>query len=71
MTEYEKIKRITLLVDLDHLLLVTTEMDTEHMKVLDGILKKIGGLIASQLLAIKLQTIYSRTTQIVFEFRNT
>jgi hypothetical protein len=41
MTEYEKIKRITFLLDLDHLLLVTTEVDTEYMKVIDGILKKL------------------------------
>jgi hypothetical protein len=41
MTEYEKIKRITFLLDLDHLLLVTTEVDTEHMKVIDGILKEL------------------------------
>ncbi len=41
MAEYEKIKRITFPLDPDHLLLVTTEVDTEHMKVIDGILKKL------------------------------
>lgn len=42
MTEYEKIKRITFLLDLDHLLLVTTEVDTEHMKVIESIVKQLG-----------------------------
>jgi hypothetical protein len=42
MAEYEKIKRITFPLDLDHLLLVTTEADTEHMKVIDSILKQLG-----------------------------
>jgi len=42
MTEYEKIKRITFLLDLDHLLLVTTEVDIEHMKVIESIIKQLG-----------------------------
>jgi len=42
MTEYEKIKRITFLLDLDHLLLVTTDVDTEHMKVIESIVKQLG-----------------------------
>ena len=42
MTECEKIKRITFTLDPDHLLLVTTEVDTEHMKVIDSILKQLG-----------------------------
>lgn len=42
MVEYEKIKRITFTLDSDHLLLVTTEVDTEHMKVIDSILKQLG-----------------------------
>ena len=42
MTEYEKIKRITFTLDPDHLLLVTTEVDTEHMKVINSILKQLG-----------------------------
>jgi hypothetical protein len=41
MAEYEKIKRITFPLSPDDLLLVTTEVDTEHMKVIDGILKKL------------------------------
>ena len=40
MEEYEKIKRITFTLDPDHLLLVTTEVESEHMKLIDGILKK-------------------------------
>jgi hypothetical protein len=42
MKEYEKIKRIIFTLDHDHLLLVTTEVDTEHMKVIDSILKQLG-----------------------------
>ena len=42
MAEYEKIKRITFSLDPDHLLLVTTEVDTEHMKVIDSVLKQLG-----------------------------
>jgi hypothetical protein len=38
---YEKIKRITFPLDPDHLLLVTTEVESEHMKLIDGILKKL------------------------------
>jgi hypothetical protein len=37
MTEYEKLKRIT--VALDHLLLVTTEIYADHSKVIDSVLK--------------------------------
>ena len=42
MAEYEKIKRITFPLGLDHLLLVTTEVDAEHIKVIDRILKAVG-----------------------------
>jgi hypothetical protein len=42
MEEYEKIKRIIFTLDPDHLLLVTTEVDAEHMKVIDSILKQLG-----------------------------
>ncbi|MFZ0223749.1 MAG: DUF6659 family protein [Candidatus Nitrosopolaris sp.] len=42
MEEYEKIKRIIFTLDHDHLLLVTTQVDTEHMKVIDSILKQLG-----------------------------
>jgi hypothetical protein len=39
MTEYEKLKRITVPLEGDHLLLVTTEIDADHSKVIDRILK--------------------------------
>jgi hypothetical protein len=39
MTEYEKLKRITVPLQLDHLLLVTTEIDADHSKVIDSVLK--------------------------------
>jgi hypothetical protein len=42
MAEYEKIKRITFSLDPDHLLLVTTEVDAEHIKIIDRILKQLG-----------------------------
>jgi Family of unknown function (DUF6659) len=42
MEEYEKIKRIIFTLDHDHLLLVTTEVDNEHIKVIDSILKQLG-----------------------------
>ncbi len=42
MAEYEKIKRITFPLDLEHLLLVTTEVDAEHVKIIDRILKQLG-----------------------------
>jgi hypothetical protein len=41
MDEYEKIKRITFPLGLDHLLLVTTEVNAEHIKVIDRILKQL------------------------------
>ncbi len=37
MTEYEKLKRIT--VPLDHLLLLTTKIYADHSKVIDSVLK--------------------------------
>ena len=40
MAESEKIKRITFSLDPDHLLLMTTEVDIEHVKVIDIILKQ-------------------------------
>jgi hypothetical protein len=39
MAEYEKLKRITIPLEGDHLLLVTTEVDADHSKVIDGVLK--------------------------------
>lgn len=41
MTEYEKIKRITFPLDGNHLLLVTTEVDADHNKVISNILSLI------------------------------
>jgi hypothetical protein len=42
MAEYEKVKRITIpLDDNSHLLLVTTEVDAGHDKIIDKILKLI------------------------------
>jgi len=41
MAEYEKIKRVTFPLDPDHLLLVTTEVDAEHMSIIDRILKQL------------------------------
>ncbi|MFQ5941015.1 MAG: DUF6659 family protein [Nitrososphaerales archaeon] len=39
MAEYEKIKRITFPLDERHLLLVTTEVDADHTKLIENILK--------------------------------
>jgi hypothetical protein len=41
MAEYENIKRITVPLDNDHLLLVTTEVDLDHEKIINDILKLI------------------------------
>ena len=38
MSEYEKIKRITFPLDENHLLLVTTEVDADHNKIISDIL---------------------------------
>ena len=37
-TEYEKIKRITFPLEGNHLLLVTTEVDADHNKIISNIL---------------------------------
>jgi hypothetical protein len=42
MTEYEKIKRITIPLDENHLLLVTTEVNADHVMIIDKILKMQG-----------------------------
>ena len=39
LAEYEKIKRITMPLGVDHLLYVTTEPEADHAKILDGITK--------------------------------
>jgi len=41
MAEYEKIKRITIPLDADHLILVTTEVTADHMEIINGILKQL------------------------------
>jgi hypothetical protein len=41
MTEYEKLKRITIPLTSDHLLLVTTEVRADHAKIIQAILKMI------------------------------
>lgn len=38
MVEFEKIKRITVPLDKDHLLVVTTEVDTDHENIIKAIL---------------------------------
>lgn len=39
LAEYEKIKRITLPLGGDHMLYITTEPQTDHVKILEGISK--------------------------------
>lgn len=39
MAEYEKIKRITIPLDESHLLLVTTDVEADHMHIINEILK--------------------------------
>ena len=41
MAVYEKIKRITIPLENDHLLLVTLEIDSDHDKIINGILSFI------------------------------
>ena len=42
MAEYEKLKRITIpLDDNSHLLLVSTEVDAEHGRIIDKVLKSV------------------------------
>jgi hypothetical protein len=41
MAEYEKLKRITVPLEGDHLLLVTTEADADHGKIIVSVLKLI------------------------------
>lgn len=38
MTEYEKLKRITIPINEDHLLVVTTEVEADHNKIIKNIL---------------------------------
>ena len=39
MAEYEKIKRITIPLDDDHLLLITTEVESDHGDIISNVLK--------------------------------
>ena len=41
MAEYQKIKRITFPLEESHLLLVTTEIDADHNKIIQDVLSKI------------------------------
>ena len=41
MAEYEKIKRMTFPIDEKHLLMVTTEVDTDHQKIITQVLDLI------------------------------
>jgi len=41
MAEYEKIKRITMPLEDDHLLLISTEVNADHQKIIDSVLKMI------------------------------
>lgn len=41
MTQYEKLTRITIPLDDDHLLVVTTEVDADHKNIIDNTLKLI------------------------------
>ncbi len=41
MAEYEKMKRITFPLDPDHLLLATTEVDADHVRIISNILQRI------------------------------
>jgi hypothetical protein len=41
MAEYEKIKRITVPLDNDHLMLITTEVKADHQNIISRVLKLI------------------------------
>ena len=41
MAEYEKVKRITIPLDDSHLLLVTTEVNADHDRIIDKVLKSV------------------------------
>jgi hypothetical protein len=41
MAEYEKMNRITIPLENDHLLLITTEVEADHGKVIDGVLNML------------------------------
>jgi hypothetical protein len=39
IAEYEKLKRITVPLENNHLLLITTEVEADHQKILDNVLQ--------------------------------
>jgi hypothetical protein len=41
MAEYEKIKRITVPLENDHLILVTTEVEADHKTIINNVLKLV------------------------------
>jgi hypothetical protein len=41
IAEYEKVKRITIPLEYNHLLLITTEVDANHDRIIDHVLKLI------------------------------
>jgi len=41
MAEYEKIKRISIPSDVDHLILVTTEVAADHVDIINSILNQL------------------------------
>src|ERR687892_1159465 len=41
MAEYQKIKRITFPLEESHLLLITTEVDADHNKIIQDVLSKL------------------------------
>jgi hypothetical protein len=41
MAEYEKVKRITIPLENSHLLLVTTEVNADHSRIIDQVLKMV------------------------------
>ena len=41
MAEYEKIKRISIPLDADHLILVTTEVAADHVDIINSILNQL------------------------------
>ena len=41
MAEYEKIKRISIPLDVDHLILETTEVAADHVDVINSILNQL------------------------------
>jgi hypothetical protein len=53
MAEYEKIKRITIPLEHNHLLLITTQVEADHGRIIDIIRLQTILFIATILLKIK------------------